>query len=210
MRTKTVRLALVAALALGLFATGGAALATQPLTAFVALRGEETGFSPQGRPTVYSKLHDLLVHGFSDTPAQLKVDAPRLRREGFVAGAIEHTSYNAAPSRGAGASDVLELGSATAARREQAAVVQQLVVSQRTPVPGQPKLVTHRFTVPGVPSAEGITGTPTGLAGGQANAFFIEGRCMLFVGDSLASGNTTQPVTSAVESIYRRTRGRCP
>ena len=210
MRMTTIRLTLAAALALGLFATGGAALATQPLTAFVALRGEETGFSPQGRPAVYSKLHNLLVDGFSDTPAQLKVDAPRLRRERFVAGVVEHTSYSAAPSRGAGASDVLEFGSATGARREQAAVVQQLVVSQRAPVSGQPKLVTRRFTVPGVPSAEGITGTPTGLPGGQANVFFIEGRCMLFVGDSLASGSITQPVTMAVESIYRRTRGRCP
>ena len=81
MRMTTIRLTLAAALALGLFATVGAALATQTLTAFVALRGEETGFSPQGRPAVYSKLHNLLVHGFSDTPAQLKVDAPRLRRE---------------------------------------------------------------------------------------------------------------------------------
>jgi hypothetical protein len=159
---------------------------------------------------MYSSLHEMLVKEFGDAPAQVKVDSQRLSGEGFVAYLIEHLTPSAAPSNGAAVSTVMELGSPAAAAREQRTELQHLIAFQGISLPGRPALVSRDFTVPGVPSADGLTGTQAGLPGGEANVLFTEGRCMLVVGDSRAAGNITAPVTAAVQSIYRRTHGRCP
>jgi hypothetical protein len=70
---------------------------------------------------------------------------------------------------------------------------------------------SSEFPVPGVPGAAGLLqDSPDN--GNLAGVVWIQGRCMLIVGDVAVSGSATSaPVVSAAQAVYRRTAGlKCP
>ena len=96
-----------------------------------------------------------------------------------------------------GVSWATELGSASAAAREKAAELQEF-----TNGPGAAGAT--RFTVAGIPGAEGWT-----VPDQVANVLFTEGRCLMLVGDQLTSGaDNKPPVVAAVRAVWARTHGK--
>ena len=110
-------------------------------------------------------------------------------------------SVQTVSSDGQGVSWVMELGSVRDAVREQAAELRGFIH-----VPGP----VGRFTVRGVPTAEGIT--YPGPNPQDANALVREGRCLLLVGDQESGNDYRAPVIAAVRAIWARTnknKGPC-
>jgi hypothetical protein len=133
------------------------------LSAYLVQGNEETDFQTTGAPTT------------STTPVQWTAEIPngqaeesRLGNEGFH----RAVSVQTGSGQGEGVSWVKDLGSTQDAAREQRFELQSFVH------PGGP---VGRFTVPGVPSADGFT--YPGPNPHDANALFREGRCLLLVGD---------------------------
>ena len=119
-----------------------------------------------------------------------QTEESRLETEGFE----RAISIQTASADGQGVSWVLELQSAADATREQAAELRSFMH-----VPGR----VDRFTVRGVPTAEGFT--YPGPNPQDANAVFREGRCLLLVGDQEAAHDYRAPVVAAVRAIWART-----
>jgi hypothetical protein len=70
---------------------------------------------------------------------------------------------------------------------------------------------SSEFPVPGVPGAAGLVqDSPDN--GDQAAAFWIQGRCVVIVGDLAVSGTaTSSPLVSAAQAVYKRTKAlKCP
>ena len=156
------------------------------LTAYVVHGSQETGFSTQGAPSVVKSLSSYLAsqYGASSDPTKLKA-------EGFKEFATVNTG---GPNAAQGGSFALELGSPSAAVREQAASLAYASQSQ-----AGAKLVP--FTVPGVPGSTGVH-----AVGSQAtsNVYWHEGTCVLWVGDFGSSG----PVIAAAQAIWAATHAR--
>ena len=161
-----------------------------PLSAYLVQGHEETGLPRTGPPTE------------ARTPAQWASGAPnaaawakRLAQEGFREGVQVHTGS----SQGQGVSTAIVLGSASAAAREQAAQLRDAYL------PASSGGAVTRFTVSGVPSAQGYT-YPDGHPP-DANIVFTEGRCVMLVGDQLST-DVKPPVVAAVRAIWARTHGK--
>jgi hypothetical protein len=161
------------------------AAAKLPLSAYLVRGNEETGMQPTGRATVYRTAAQWTSNGVPNAAAEDK----RLAQEGFR----EVTSVQT----GQGVSWAMELGSASAATREKAAELQAFAYG-----PGAPTTTT-RFTVPGVPSAEGWV-----FPYADANVLFTEGRCLMLVGDDLTTSDNKLPVVAATDAIWARTHGK--
>lgn len=158
------------------------------LTAYLVQGNEETGLRATGAPTT------------STTPAQWTAEIPngqaeesRLGAEGFH----RAVSVQTGAGQSEGVSWVMELGSTRDAEREQTAELQSFVHS------GGP---VGRFTVPGVPTADGFT--YPGPSPQDANALFREGRCLLLVGDQESAADYRAPVIAAVGAVWARTHAR--
>ncbi|MGN6171051.1 MAG: hypothetical protein ACTHQQ_23200 [Solirubrobacteraceae bacterium] len=170
------------------------------LTRFLVRAGEEPGFAP-GPPHLAGSLHAYVryLEGFGP-PQQVAADAKRLKAEGFVAAAWEHTTGQSAFARegGVGQSYVREFATPTGARHESAFLVLGL--------PGHTK-----FGVTGIPGAYGRKGRVFGDES-FANLVWRQGRCTLVVGESFFPRETapTRPLIAAARAIYRRTGGTCP
>jgi hypothetical protein len=120
-------------------------------------------------------------------------EAKRLSQEGFRESISVQTGSTQAAQ---GVSWAMELGSASAAAREKAAELQEF-----TNGPGAAGAT--RFTVAGIPGAEGWT-----VPDQVANVLFTEGRCLMLVGDELTSGaDNKPPVVAAVRAVWSRTHG---
>ena len=160
-----------------------------PLSAYLVRGHEETGLPPTGRATHYLTATQWTSNGVPNGAAENK----RLAQEGFRAA----TSVQTGSTKGQGVSWVMELGSASAAAREKAAELQAFAYGPQAPG-------ATRFAVAGVPGAEGW-----GQPGTDANILFTEGRCLMLVGDQLASGTDDKPpVVAAVRAVWARTRGK--
>ena len=179
------------------------ALAAAPLESYLARRGEETGFAPRGKPSAYGTAHAFLASG-GEKGSQLRKDAARLSGDGFVRALVEHTTYLAAPANGGGLSLVIELGSPSSAQSEQRALLREDITGE-----GRSAKI-DRFTVADAPGATGFTVTIPGRAGAAANVLFIEGRCVLLVGDAIPHGDPAAPARAGTQAIYARTKGTCP
>ena len=155
------------------------------LSAYLVQSGEETGFQTTGSPAT-SATAPLWTAAIPNGRAELS----RLGNEGFE----RAISVQTASARGQGVSWVLELGSARDATHEQTAELRGF-----TRVPGR----VGRFTVPGVPTAEGFT--YPGPDPQDANALFREGRCLILVGDQESGDDYRAPVIAAVRAIWSRT-----
>lgn len=163
---------------------------TLPLSAYLVRGQEETGLPPSGKATAYLSATQWTSTGGPNGASEDK----RLAQEGFR----EVMSVQTGSSKGQGVSWVMQLGSASAAVREKAAELHEFINASGAPT------TPTRFTVPGVPSAEGWT-VPSQVA----NVLFTEGRCLMLVGDQLASGGDNKPpVVAAVGAVWTRTHGK--
>lgn len=155
------------------------------LSAYLVRSDEETGFRTTGSPAT-STTASLWTAPLPNGQAQ----ESRLVTEGFH----RAISIQTASADGQGVSWVMELGSIRDAAREQTAELRDFIH-----VPGP----VGRFTVRGVPTAEGFT--YPGPDPQDANALVREGRCLLLVGDQESSDDYRAPVIAAVRAIWART-----
>lgn len=156
-----------------------------PLSAYLVRGHEETGMQPTGRATAYVTAGQWTSKGVPNAAVEDK----RLAQEGFRNVISVQT--------GQGVSWAMELGSASAAAREKAAELKAFAHG-----PGAPATTT-RFTVPGIPSAEGWV-----FPYADANVLFTEGRCLMLVGDDLTTRDNKLPVVAAAHAIWARTAGK--
>lgn len=165
--------------------TSQTSTAELPLSAYLVQGHEETGLHPTGRPAT-DRTAAQWSSGVPDSAAMTK----RLPQEGFR----EAMQVSTGSTIGQGTSWVMELGSASAAAREQAAELKAYSSA----------LGITRFNVPGIANAKGWDQATT-----DANILFTEGRCLMLVGDQLPSGsNDKPPVVAATRAILARTHGK--
>ena len=156
-----------------------------PLSAYLVRGHEETGMEPTSTATVETTAAQWTSGGVPDAAAENK----RLDEEGFRQVISVQTSQ--------GISWAMQLGSASAAAREKAAELKEYASGPQAPT------TTTRFTVPGVPSAEGWV-----FPNADANVLFTEGRCLMLVGDDLTTTDNKLPVVAAAHAIWIRTHGK--
>jgi hypothetical protein len=74
-------------------------------------------------------------------------------------------------------------------------------------------IVVTRFKVPGVPEASAYELSGFGRKDEEAvaNVLFVEGSCLLIVGDYEPRGKeAAKPVIAGTRALHRRIAGRCP
>jgi hypothetical protein len=165
--------------------TTGTNQATAGLERFLLARGEEPGYQPNGPVEKLSTAEEFAARG----PRPQAV-ARRLRDEGFVAFVRRPLDGKEGP----GVTSLFLFRTAVGARREAAA--------GRRDVDGEFRGWTvRRFEVPGVPGAFGSTATKPGERVG--NVTWVEGRCLITVGNAEAS-SFVAPLTTGVQAVHRR------
>jgi hypothetical protein len=173
----------------GAWALAGPAVSSASLARYVVRAGEETGYSPKRAPTFYGSAAEWTAG--NSTAA---VDAKRLRGEGFR-GALTQSMAGAHGAQGI--SIVIALASPTAARSEEQSQLKEDIADQ------SPSPVT-RFTIKQLPTSTAFTAKGDG--GVAANVLFVEGSCVLLVGDFTATNlNPRPPITAGALKIYART-----
>jgi hypothetical protein len=196
----------VVALAVMLSGWGGASavvgqrVSAVSLAPYVVGAGEESGFSAVGAPTFISS-----AAAWTAGDPTAAGNAKRLHGEGFRGGLNENT---AGVNGAAGVSWVIELASPAAAKSEQQAQLREIAAQSPSPV--------TRFAIKYLPNSVGFTSranskiqvdpseTPTAEV--DATVLFVEGSCVLLVGDQTASRiNPNPPVIGGALTIYGRT-----
>ena len=175
-------------------------LGAQPLslTARVIAHGEFAGFGPFGPAhvqTFTTPASFLAAYQQAATPSQVSEWVALLKREGFVAVAVEQLGSLTA-KRG-GLSWAMELGSSADAKSELAKEVRS--DESHGPV--------ARFVVAGIPTASAFR-LGTGSNGGD-NILFSDGRFLYFVGDGWSVGGkpARAALIAAAQTLYKRVRG---
>jgi hypothetical protein len=156
-----------------------------PLSAYLVRAHEETGMQRTGPATADLTPAQWTSGGVPDAAAENK----RLAKEGFREVTSVQTSQ--------GVSWAMQLGSASAAAREEAAELNEFASGPQAPAN------TTRFTIPGVPSAHGWV-----FPNADANVLFTEGPCVILVGDDLTTSDNKLPVVAAAHAIWTRTHGK--
>jgi hypothetical protein len=170
-----------------------------PLAARVIAHGEFAGFGPFGPShvqTFTTPASFLAAYQQAATPSQASQWVALLKREGFVAVAVEQLGSRTA-NRG-GLSWAMELGSPAAAKSE-------LAKETRSDKAHGP---ASRFVVAGIPGASAFRlGTSSG---GGDNVLFSDGRFLYFVGDGWSAGAkpARAALIAAAQTLYKRVRGR--
>lgn len=153
------------------------------------LKDGEGGFTPFSVAVDQPTVTDWMKSSQS-TPA----DARRVVQEGFRDALQQQT---ATATGGSGLDFVLELGSATAARHEEAVELTEDIAEQ-----GHVRV--SRFTVAGIPRSEGISASE-GKKGSAANVLFTVGRCLILVGNGGVDPRYRTDVIAGARALYRRT-----
>lgn len=184
-----------------------------PLVTFLLKPGEMTGFTP-GKARVFRAVAAV------ETASGEKPSEPETMRyeaEGFVGAATVRMHSNAEPAA-KGISSVFEFETPVDARAEMKAELKEVID------PAAPRkegildyLVLKHFTVPGVPKAVAFAfvsnraAERAGLESGVAKGLFVEGSCLVAVGDvRFKSNEVVEPVISGVQAIFNRSGGICP
>jgi hypothetical protein len=183
--------------------------------AFLLKPGEMGQFTP-GRPQVF-RTAAALERASEDSPKQVRLRIRRYKAEGFVQGATVRLHDKADPSA-KGISSVSEFETPTGAKVEmRAELKEELDLRTLRKKGGLKYLRLRHFRVPGVPNAVAFAflsdraAGRLGLEAGFAKGMFVEGSCLLAVGDgSLTSNEVTEPVIDGVQAISERTAGNCP
>jgi len=159
--------------------------ANLPLSAYLVRAHEETGMQRTGPATADRTPAQWTSDGAPNPAAEDK----RLADEGFREVISVGTSE--------GVSWAMQLGSPSAAAREEAAEVKEYASAPQAPAN------TTRFTIPGIRSADGWV-----FPNADANVLFTEGRCLMLVGDDLTTSDNQRPVVAAAHAIWTRTHGK--
>jgi hypothetical protein len=169
----------------------GGPVSEQELLQFLMREGEEPGFRPVGQPATDSGV-DAYVKGQHLTPA----DERRLR-------SLEFISFTYQPIRGPrtdGVTNVHLFATAEGAEQQMAHSLRSDTIQSFTPTAG-----VRRFTIEGVPGGRGWTGSKPNVG----NAYWVQGRCLLVLGN-LGPGPHAGPLSTGARAIYERTNGECP
>ena len=178
-------------------ATGTPATSAPDLDRFLMREGEEPGFRPDGQAETLTGV-DAFASDLHLPPA----DARRLRGEGFI-------SFTVVPTRGprsAGLTNVALFETAEGARQDMAHELRADVIRAAGPV-----VDLRRFPVPGIPGARGWTASLRGEPASHdvANVLWVQGRCMLLLGNQ-GPGPAAGRLSTGARAIYERTKGECP
>lgn len=163
--------------------------AQEPLERYLVRDREEPGFKRVG---------SSWTDGFAGLTSggEFSEEGKRvLRRSGFVKIAAQRLEGPDGP----GLSNVQLFETADGARRWQA--YDQRTESIRSQIP-DPAEKIRRFTVPGVPGARGWS------ASGFANVSWVQGRCVLLLGNA-DNTSAESDLAAGVRAIHRRTKGQC-
>jgi len=156
-----------------------------PLSAYLVRGHEETGMQRTSPATTDLTPAQWTSDGVPDAAAENK----RLAQEGFREVISVQTSD--------GVSWAMQVGSASAAAREEAAELKEFSTG------AQAAPDTTRFTIPSIRSADGWI-----FPNADANVLFTEGRCLMLVGDDLTTSDNQLPVIAAAHAIWKRTHGK--
>jgi len=160
--------------------------ASASLAPYLVRAGEETGYSPEGAPTLATSPAAWVT----DTHGEA-AETKRLTEEGFRAAERVETGG----SNKSGVSLVMELGTPSAAQHEVAASLQESVAREHP---------TSQFTVATLPDSHGFEASGEGKVVG--NVLFSEGSCFLVIGDQVNSGTDPKPaVIAGALKVYART-----
>ena len=168
-----------------------------PLTARVIAHGELAGFGPFGPAhvrTFKTPAAFLAAYQQAATPSQVSTWVAQLKREGFVAAAVEKLKSRA-PNRG-GLSWAMQLRSTADAQNE------LFREAHRDKAHGS----ISNFAVSGIPTAIGFrSGSSTD---GGDNILFSDGRFVYFVGIGWSGGKPARAaLIAAAQKQYKRVRG---
>jgi hypothetical protein len=184
-----------------------------PLVAFLLKSGEMSGFMP-GKPRVFRAVAEVETAS-GEKPTEL--ETKRYEGEGFVEAATVRMHSNAEPVA-KGISSIFEFETPMDARAEMKAELKEEIDPAALRKDGiLDYLVLRHFKVPGVLGAVGFAfvsnraAERAGLESGVAKGLFVEGDCLLAVGDGqFKSDEVVEPVISGVQAIFSRTGGICP
>jgi hypothetical protein len=136
---------------------------------------------------------------FAENARLTKAELSRMRSAGMGLGTYQPTEG----PNSRGVTSVTLFASAQGARRWMAQELQEDFIRRQMPDGGK----LRRFTVPGIPGARGWTASKgTHVVG---NIFWVQGRCMMILGNEGAD-TFDGPLSTGAQAIYRRTKGRCP
>ncbi len=179
-------------------ANGHARAGAENLDRFLMRKDEEPGFRPGAAPGALPRSGGTItgVEAFvKDMPMAL-ADARRLRSEGFIA-------YTFQPIRGprtAGITNVTLYATAEGAKHSLAHELRTDVIRAHGPVAN-----LRRFPVAGIPAARGWTASKPHVG----NVYWVQGRCMLVLGNQ-GPGPFAGPLSTGARAIHERTNGECP
>jgi hypothetical protein len=175
--------------------TAGSSASGEPdLSALLVQKGEEKGWSPQGKVDTISG-----VDAYADEMKLSEADRERWADAGFVSFTVDFTGPD--KGRGAGVSNVSLFETEDGAR----AIFDYELANVGKDFPLED---LERFEVPGVPDSGGWTGTPPD-SDPVANIEWVEGRCVMVLGNQ-AQTDLVEPLTSAVQAIHARVKKQCP
>jgi hypothetical protein len=167
--------------------------------------GELTGFRASGLVLSFNSI----AKDVAADPAALRAsDAMNLTRDGFVV-ELAQDQVGTGVAQTYATSGLTRLGSHAQAEAYDRFTF--AVVAKPGPVAGTAAQVRFvRFSVPGVPGATGVAELTRAKKVAHANVQWVEGSCMIQVGDGVASKTAlTQPLIHAAQAIFKRTRGAC-
>ena len=185
-------------------ANGEARSAAVNLNRYLMRNDEEPGFRPEARPGATPSSRETItgVKAFATEMHLTPADARRLRREGFI-------SFTAQPIRGprtAGVTNVALYETPEGARHSLAHELRPDVIRALGPVED-----LRFFPVPGIPGARGWTASLPGEPASRdvGNVFWVQGRCMLVLGNQ-GPGPFVGPLSTGARAIFDRTNRQCP
>jgi len=176
---------------------------------------ELVGFEAQGTAAVYTSVAAWVKAVDAGDPATARHDTTALPGEGFMSGASQQQRGTGTDSHGAGFSAGLVFRTSAGATADVAHTLSGSLAATRAE--GSETIV--RFTVSGVPRAEGFTAIKRGQHAMAGNVYFATGRCEVNIGEEAnPSGNLSQAllqqtvqesVTSAAARVYTRVHRSC-
>jgi hypothetical protein len=178
-------------------ATNATAQSSAPdLDRFLMRKGEEPGFRPGALPGATPTTRKTItgVDAIAKEFGLAEADAQRLRTQGYIA-------TRSGPIRGpqtAGVTTAELYRTAAGAKQSQAHELRREVINGSGSLEG-----LRYFSVPGVPGARGWS------ASDVANVIWVQGRCMMILGNQ-GPGRLTARLSTGAQAIYKRTNGECP
>jgi hypothetical protein len=168
-----------------------------PLDQFLMRDGEQPGFRRVESAQTETGIDEFLSKG----PPMKPADERLLRRSGQLSTTYQPTSG----PKTAGVTSVTLFATEDGARQWMARELDEEFIHQALP-----DVKVKHFDVAGIPGARGWTTADPGVAANQiGNVLWIQGRCMLILGNQ-GPGPIAEPLSTGARAIQERTQGRCP